>query len=212
MFATTACRVELRVVVPARHVPERGRDQPVRRLARPSSRRRVVTPGLEMVPLDPVERRADGLVVGVHHRPPAVVEGLQRDRLRGRERHVPAGTVLALAVDDAAQRDVRAGDLARQDRDELPLAHTLAQSQGLGALAVPPVGGAVGAVVPREVLVHEVAEGLPGAGKLARAGEHQPASAAEREVGGDPVTKRPSRNQRSRQPVCPVPLFRGGAS
>ena len=192
-------RVELRIVAAARHVPERRRDHAVRRLARPSARGRVVAPGLEVFPFDPVERRANGLVMRAHDRLPAAVERLQRDRLRGRERQVPAGTVLALAVDHATQRDVGAGNLAGQDGDELSLAHALSQPQGLGARSVPSVGGAVGAVVPGEVLVHEVAEGLPGAGEGARAGEHQFASPARGTGSGSPVMEIRCTDR------CPIP-------
>ena len=184
-------RVKLRVVAAACHVPERGRDHAVRRLARPSPRRGVVAAGLEVLPLDPVERRADGLVMGVHHRPPAPEQRLQRDRLRGGERQVPSRAMLPFAVDHAAKRDVRVGNVTGQDRDEPALADALPQPKGLRPRAVPAVGGAVGAVVPGEILVHEVAERLLGARQRARAGQHQAASAAEVGTGGvNPVTMR----------------------
>ena len=48
---------------------------------------------------------------------------------------------------------------------------------------------AVGTVVPREVLVQEVAEGLLGAGKLARTGQHQAALTVERARAWNPGTK-----------------------
>ena len=164
--------VELRVVVAARHVPEGRRDHPVRRLPGPSTRRGVIAPGLEIFGLNPVERRAHRRVMGLHHRPSAPKERFQRDRLRGRERHVPAGTVLALPINDAPQRDLRPRHLPRQDRDELPLADPLAKSEMLCAGPVPAVGRAVRVVVPRKVFVQEITEGLRGTHKGTRAGQH----------------------------------------
>lgn len=61
---------------------------------------------------------------------------------------------------------------ARQDRDELPLADALTKSQIFRARAVPPIGGTVRTVVPGEVFVQEITEGLFGAHKQPRAGEH----------------------------------------
>jgi len=42
-----------------------------------SARRGVVVRVLQVFPLDPVERRAHGRVMGVHHRPPVVADGLE---------------------------------------------------------------------------------------------------------------------------------------
>ena len=72
-----AVRVQLRVLVPARQVPEPRRHQTVRCNPGASPRRRVVAARPQQRCLDPVEGRPDRRVVGPQHPTIAVEQRLQ---------------------------------------------------------------------------------------------------------------------------------------
>ena len=165
--------VKLGIVVAARHVAEGGRDHAVGRLAWPSSGRGIVTPCLEELRLDPVERRPDRPVMGAHHPFVALEQRLERDRFRGGEGQVPSRAVLVLARDHPSKPDVGSRDMAGKDGDEFPLAHALRQAEGFRSASVPAIGRPVGGIIPGQVFVQEVAEGLLGADQLPGTGEHQ---------------------------------------
>ena len=124
-------RMELRVVVAARNVPEGRRHETVRLHPRTPPGRGVVAPGLKELRLNPVQRRPHRRVVRPHHRLVVVKQCLQRHRLRRREGTVPARAVLVLAVHDPAEADIRARHMALEHLDEPAPAYPFRQAQRL---------------------------------------------------------------------------------
>ena len=84
-------------------------------VSRPDHRtgRPVLHPGLDGVLLYPGECPADGPVVGVHDPLVSTHHGQERHRLGRRERHVPARTVLDVAV------QVLAAELSSAGKDDI---------------------------------------------------------------------------------------------
>ena len=113
-----AVGMELGVEIPARQVPESRDCHAVGRNPRPLLCLRVPAAGLKQFLLNPVERLVHRLVMGADDPPVAPDQRLQRDRLGGGQRDVPARAVHMLAVSLASQPDVGSRHLARQHRFE----------------------------------------------------------------------------------------------
>ena len=184
-------RMELRVVVAARNVPEGRRHKTVRLHPRTPPGRGVVAPGLKELRLHPVQRRPHRRVVRPHHRLVVVKQRLQRHRLRRREGTVPARAVLVLAVHDPAEADIRARHMALEHGDEPAPAYPFRQAQRLRSPAVPAVGRTVRLVVPHQVLVQQVVRRFRRGSQRARAREHP----SVRSVGGPPGCGRSGRTR-----------------
>ena len=107
----------------------------------------------EEVPLDHVERGPHRLVVGLDHPFVAHDKGLERDRLRGRERDVDTRAVLVLAVPGPAETDVGAGDVAGEDGFEGLWLDVTAKGEVACCRTVPEACPAVFGVVLRVVSV-----------------------------------------------------------
>ena len=146
-----AVRVQLRVLVPARQVPEPRRHQAVRRHPGAPARRRVVAARLQQLGLDPVQRRPDCRVVGPQHPAVAVEQRLQRHRLRRRQREIQSWAVLVLPVARTAQPDLRPRHVAGKNALEGLGRDVLRQTQRRRPLAVPKTRLPVPAVVLRVV-------------------------------------------------------------
>ena len=148
-----AVGMKLGIEIPAGEVAEARHHHAVGLHPGTPLRRRIPAPGLQEIPLDPVERRPHRLVVGAddtripHH------QGFQRHRLRGRKRDVPARAVLPFSLDDAAQPDVALRHLPRQHRLEARRHHVAAKSEVGRRPAVPEARLAVLRVVLRVVPV-----------------------------------------------------------
>ena len=164
--------MELGVVVAARDMAERRRDEAVGLHPGAPTALRLPAAGLKELRLHPVERRPDRRVMGAQHRLVAVEQRLQRHRLRRAEGRVPPRAVLVLALHDAAQPDRGSRNMARENLHEPALAHPLRQAQSRRAPAVPAVRRAVFGIVARQVFVEEVAERLFRGGKRRRARKH----------------------------------------
>ena len=130
-------RVQLRVQIAARQVPEGRCNHAVRLHPRAAPRRRVPAPRLQQLRLDPVQRRPHRLVMRPDHPPVAMQQRRQRDRLRRRKRDVQPRTVLVLAVAQAPQADVRARHIPQQDGVEALRRDMTSEPQRLCCLPVP---------------------------------------------------------------------------
>ena len=114
-------RVQLRVEVPARHMPEQRRRKPVPLHARAPAGLRVPAPRLQHRLLDPVQRRPHRLVMAAQHRPVAArmlgrrQQRRQRHGFRGREGDVETRTVLVLPVPLAPEADAGAGHITLEE-------------------------------------------------------------------------------------------------
>ena len=146
-----AVRVQLRVLVPARQVPEPRRHQAVRRHPGAPPRRRVVAACLQQLRFDPVEGRPDRRIVGTHHPAVAVEQRFQRHRLRRRQREIEPRAVLVLAVARPAQADLRLGHVAGKNALEGPGRDVLRHTQRRRPLAMPEARPPVPGVVLRVV-------------------------------------------------------------
>ena len=148
-----AVGMELGIEIAARQMTEARHRHAVCLHAGTASRLRVPAPGLEKIRLDPVKRRPHRLVVGADHTGITHHQGFQRHRLRRRERDVPAGTVLVLALDDPAQTDVALRHMARQHRFEARRDHMASKAEVARGFTVPEARLAVLRVVLRVVAV-----------------------------------------------------------
>ena len=176
-----AVRVQLRVLVPARQVPEPRRHQAVRRHPGAPPRRRIVAARLQKLGLDPVQRRPHRRVVGAQHLAVAVEQRLQRYRLRRRQREVEPRTVLVLPAARPAEPDLRPRHVAGKNALEKPGRDLLRQAQRRSPLAVPEARAPVPAVVLRVVaLALEIRDRHGGRAEIAQARDHAPRSPAAR--------------------------------
>ena len=154
-----AVRVQLRVLVPARQVPEPRRHQAVRRHPGAPPRRRVVAARLQKLGLDPVQRRPDRRVVSAKHPAVAVEQRLQRHRLRRRQREIEPRAVLVLPVARPAEPDLRPRHVTGKNALEGPGRNVLRQTQRRRPLAVPetrpPVAGVVLRVVALRLVIRD---------------------------------------------------------
>ena len=132
-----AMRVQLRVQIAARKVPEGRRRHAVRLHPRPAPRCRVPAPRLQQLCLHEVQRRAHRLVMRADHPPVAMQQRRQRHRLRRRQRDVQPRTVLVLTVAHAAETDVRARHMALKDGVEALRRDMPSQPQRPRRLSVP---------------------------------------------------------------------------
>ena len=148
-----AVGVELGIEVAAGQMPEGPCHHALRPAALSLARCRIVHARHEEIPLDHVEGRPDRLVMGPDHPLVAHDEGLERNRLRGRERDVDARAVLVLAVPRPPQTDVGAGNMAGEDGFEGLRFDVTAKGKVAGRRTVPEACPAVFRVVLRIVSV-----------------------------------------------------------
>ena len=146
-------RVQLRVLVAARQMPESGRDHAVGAHARAAPRRRLVAPGLQQLRLDPVEGLAHRLVVRPYHPAFAEHERFERDRLGRRQRDVESRAVLVLAVAHPTEPDVGVRDVPREHLLEAVRANVPAKAKDCRRSSMPEARSAVLGVVLRVVPV-----------------------------------------------------------
>ena len=174
-----AVRVELRVLVPARQVPEAGRHQTVRRHPRAPPRRRVVGPGLQQLLLNPVERRPDRRIVRGDDPPVALEQRFQRHRLGRRQREVEPRTMLVLPVTRPPEADLRPRHVACQDALEALRRDMLRQAQRRRRLAVPEARPALPRVVLRVIpLARKIRDRRRRRAEIAQARDHRSPSAS----------------------------------
>ena len=146
-------RVQLRVLVAARQVPESGRDHALGANARAAPRRRLVAPGLQQLRFDPVEGLAHRLVVRPYHPALAEHERFERDRLRSRERDVEPRAVLVLAVAHPTEPKTSVRDVPREHLLEALRAHVPAKAKDRRRSSMPEARSSVLGVVLRVVPV-----------------------------------------------------------
>ena len=182
-----AVRVKLRVLVPARQVPEPGRHQTVRRNARALLGHRIVRPRLQQLRLQPVERCLHRRIVRAQNPPVAIEKRLQRDRLRRRQREVETRPVLALPVTRPAEPDIRARHMAEQNALEAPRRDMLRQAERPRRAPVPEARPALPRVVLRVVaLLREILDRHRGPGEVVQVRNHASRSASRRGTGSLP--------------------------
>ena len=172
-----AVRVELRIVVAARHVLKRRRYQPGRTHLRRAPEGRVPPPGPEEARLDELERRADGRVVGAkgagRARPPE--QRLERDRLWRRERDVHPRAMLVRSVANTPEADLRPRHIPLEDPPEITRLDMTAKTQRRSPPAPPMARLAVlvvlpGVVVPTVVLGCDTPTSVPVAAEVMHRG------------------------------------------
>lgn len=68
-------RMELRIVVSARHMSECRRNHPVGGLSRSATRRETIAASLEIIILDPIKGHPHRRIMSMHDRAASMVEG-----------------------------------------------------------------------------------------------------------------------------------------
>ena len=167
--------VKLGVEVAGGVMPERRRHHLLAPGTHHAARVRVAEAGFRDVLLDPAERTPDRLVVGRHDAFVAADQRGERDRFRGRQRDVAAGSVHHRAVLLFLPETMAgaAGHAAFEDFLERLGVHGPGQAQFGGAAARPaarlPVPGVVAGVIPVALVVRHA---LGGGGDGADGGDH----------------------------------------
>ena len=171
---------------------------------------RVLHPGLGGVLLEPVERAADGAVVGVDHARVAADQRRERDGFGGAEGQVAAGTVVELSVVPHASEPLAGavGHAAFEDRPEGVGIDRSVEAEPGRAAPGPGAGLPVLYVVLRVVSVaFVVGSALLGRGDGADRGDHV------RIASGGPRPARPAPRcrpfPRREMPAPPLPALHG---